>query len=44
MKKKRRKQQNGGETYKNLSEDEKQKLAEYRKNIKSEKKCLIINK
>ena len=32
-KKKEEKHQYGRECYKNLSEDEKQKLAEYRKNI-----------
>ena len=37
MKKKKKKQQYGCERYKNLPEDEKQKLVEYRKNTNYEK-------
>ena len=33
LKKKKKKRQYGRERYKNLSEDQKQKVAEYRKNI-----------
>ena len=42
-KKKEKKQQYGRERYKNLSEDEKQNLAEYRKNIIEWEKMLYYN-
>ena len=43
-KKKKKKQQHGSEPYKNLSEEEKQKLAEYRKKIYRMRKNIIIKK
>ena len=40
-KKKEKKQQYGGERYKNLPEDEKQQLVEYRKKYKIRKNILL---
>ena len=42
MKRKRKKQQYSRESYKNLSEDEKQKFVEYRKKYCIMRECLII--
>ena len=42
MKRKRNNQQYSRESYKNLSEDEKQKFVEYRKKYCRMRKCLII--
>ena len=43
IKKKKRKRQYGRERYKNLSENEKNKLVEYRKNIAKREKTLSFN-
>ena len=43
IKKKKKKQQYGRERYKNLSENEKNKLVEYRKNITKREKMLYCN-
>ena len=43
IKKKKKKRQYGRERYKNLSENEKNKLVEYRKNITKREKMLYCN-